>query len=122
MQSTGHSSVHDLSMTSMHGAAMTYGMVSLLTSKSVGTVELWVWSGRHGHRGRVVRGVPREQLGSGVDVHGRVVDRGGHLAVPSGDQADLAVAVGDVSGGEDAVDVGAHRRVDHQVPVVVQLH
>src|ERR1035437_2465207 len=122
MQSTGHSSTHDLSMMSMHGPAMTYGMVSLLPLESVGTVEVVLRSGRHGLRGRAVGGVPGEQLGGGVEVHCGVVDRGGHLAEPYGDQSDLAVVVGDVSGGEDARDVGAHPRVDDQMPVVVQLH
>src|SRR5690349_13316218 len=52
------------------------------------------------------------------DQRRRVVDRGGDLAKADGDQPDLAVVLGDVSGGEDPRQVGPGGGVDPDVPLV----
>src|SRR6185436_7548172 len=80
-----------------------------------------VVSGGDGYVVRQVGGVTGEHVRVGVDVHRGVVDGGGDLAEPDGDQPHLAVVVGDVAGREDARQVRAHGRVDHQVTVVAQL-
>src|SRR5699024_4752588 len=98
MQSTGHSSAHDWSMTSRQSPAMTYGM----------SIPL---SGGLRDGGLLVCRVTRKDLRTGVQVDRCVVHGRGHLAEPHGDEADLAVVVGDVTGGVDAGHVGAHRRV-----------
>jgi transporter family-2 protein len=65
-----------------------------------------------------VGGVAGEDLGGRVDGHGGVVDRGGRLPEPGGDQPDLARIFGDVASGEDPRQVGGHGGVDHDVPPV----
>src|SRR4051794_24495513 len=55
--------------------------------------------GRSGGRSAAFRGVPGEQVSSGIDCHGSVVHRGGGLPEPDGDQPDLARVLADVPGG-----------------------
>src|SRR5699024_77167 len=109
MQSTGHSSVHDWSMTSRQSPAMTYGM----------SIPL---SGGLRDGGLLVCRVTRKDLRSGVQVDRCVGVGCGHLAEPYCEERVRAVVVGDVTGGVGAGHVGAHRRVDDELPVVVQLH
>src|SRR4051794_36028113 len=113
MQSTGHSSMQDLSITSMHGPAITYGMSSPSRPGC----------SRGGERRRrlLVGGVTGEQLRARVDVHGGVVDRGCDFTEADGDQPYLAVVVDDVSRGEDSRASGPHRRIDDDVPVVAEV-
>ncbi|MPM51539.1 hypothetical protein SDC9_98288 [bioreactor metagenome] len=56
--------------------------------------------------------VAREQVESGVEQHGGVVDRRGRLAEADRDQPDLPGVVGDVARGVDPRDRGLHPRVD----------
>src|SRR6476619_7355124 len=79
-----------------------------------------VVSGGDGYVVRQVGRVAGEHLRVGVEVHGGVVHGGGDLAEADGDQPHLAVVVGDVAGREHAGEVRAHRRVDHEVAVVVK--
>ena len=63
-------------------------------------------------------GVAGEDVGGRVDDDGGVVDRGGGLAEADRDQPHLAGVLGDVAGGEDPRQVGAHRGVDHDVALL----
>src|SRR4051794_31380003 len=92
MQSTGHSSTQDMSVSPMHAEVMKYGNGALL--------------------GGDVGGVSGEKLEVGVEGGGRVVDRRGHLTEPDGDEADLPLVVGDVARRVDEMDPGRHPRVD----------
>src|SRR5690606_37785875 len=78
-------------------------------------------SGGLRYSGLVVGGVAREELRVGVDVDRGLVDGRGRLTEADADEPHLAVVFGDVACGEHPGDVGAHRRVDDEVPVVVQL-
>src|ERR1700750_3219434 len=69
----------------------------------------------------LVAGGGGEDMSGRVQVDGGVVDSGGHLPEADRDQPHLAVVLGDVTGCEDTVDVGAHSRVDEHVSVALEL-